>query len=231
MADPVTVRVLAVMTNLRLAAFPGKWLEQLLPKVKAVFPNVIPASSVLETGLLNLNAMEHPPGMLLNVGWVEHARGDFRFYFEGITPSVARVIQLLDNERLAVVRSLNQQAELDIREISFIEYFHQVGFTSRRAVEARDMYLALQDSEPNKPVKAPSSLDHRYINEDVGYGLVPIYEFGRLAGVDMPTTKIMIDLASLVRGVDYWKEGLRLDKMGLVEIPIEQLARFLYEGN
>ncbi len=230
MADPVTVRVLAVMTNLRLAAFPGKWLEQLLPKVKEVFPNVIPASSVLETGLLNLNAMEHPPGMLLNVGWVEHTRGDFRFYFEGITPSVARVIQLLDDERLAVVRSLNHLAELGIREISFIEYFHQVGFTSRRAVEARDMYLALQDSEPNKPIKAPSSLDHRYINEDVGYGLVPIYEFGRLGGVEMPTTKIMIDLASLVRGVDYWKEGLRLDKMGLAEVPVEQLGRFLYEG-
>lgn len=230
MAGPATVRILAVMKNLRLAAFPGKWLEELTPKVKTYFPNVVPAPSVLDTGMMNLNAMEHPPGMLLNAGWIEFTKGDFNFYSEGITPSVARVIQRLDDERLAAVRALNRRAALGLRETSFIEYFQQVGFTSERALKANDMYLALQDSEPNRLVKAPSSLDHRYINEDVGYGLVPIYEFGRLAGVEMPTTKVMIDVASAVRGVDYWKEGLTLDTMGLADVPVGRLKAFLFEG-
>lgn len=227
---PNTVRILAVMTNLRLSAFPGKHIDRLAPMIEELFPNVVPAANVLETGLTNLNAMEHPPGMLLNTGWIEFTNGDFRFYYEGITPSVARVIQAVDDERVEIVRSLNRQAGLNMREMGFIEYFHQAGFTSARAVEANDMYMALQDSEPNKPIKAPDTLAHRYVDEDVGYGLVPICEIGRLAGVEMPVTRLMIDLASVVRGVDYWQEGLTLAKMGLEDVPVSELKHFLYEG-
>lgn len=230
MAGPATVRVMAVMTNLRLAAFPNKSMPEIFPVVKEVFPNVVPALNVLETGLLNLNAMEHPPGMLLNAGWIEFTKGNFCFYSEGITPSVARVIQAVDDERLAVVKALNRRAGLSMKEMTFIEYFHQAGFTSLRAVQANDMYMALQDSEPNKPVKAPGSLQHRYVDEDVGFGLVPIYYFGEMAGVEMPATKLMIDLACLERGINYWEEGLTLEKMGLRGVPVEKLAQYLEDG-
>lgn len=231
LAGPAKIRILAVMTNLRLAAFPGKYIDELTPRVKVLFPNVVPASSVLETGLMNLNAMEHPPGMLLNTGWIEFTKGDFRFYSEGITPSIARVIQALDDERMAAVRALNRRSGLHMREMTFIEYFHEAGFTSERALKAKDMYLALQESEPNKPVKAPDSLNHRYVDEDVGYGLVPIYFLGQMAGLDMPVTRLMIDLACRVRGVDYWTEGLTLEKMGLDAVPVEQLDKFLRNGH
>lgn len=230
MAGPATVRILALMKRLRLAAFPGRWLQELHEKVRTYFPNVIPAPNVLDTGMLNLNAMEHPPGMLLNTGWIEFSKGEFNFYSEGISPSVARVIQRLDDERLAAVAALNRRAGLGIQTTSFIEYFQQVGFTSERALKANDMYLALQDSEPNRFVRAPASLDHRYINEDVGYGLVPICELGRMGGVDMPVTRLIIDLASVVRGTDYWREGLTLDKMGLAAVPVERLRSFLEHG-
>jgi opine dehydrogenase len=231
MAGPAKVRVMAVMTNLRLAAFPSRHLHQVLPKIKELFPNVIPAGNVLDTGLLNLNAMEHPPGMLLNAGWIEFTKGNFRFYSEGITPAVARVIQRIDEERLAVVRTLNRRARLGMKEMSFIEYFHEAGFTSLRAVEANDMYMALQDSEPNKPVKAPDSLRHRYVDEDVGFGLVPIYYLGQMAGVTMPVTRLMIDLACVERGVDFWTEGLTLEKMGLQNVDVGTLAEYLEHGS
>jgi opine dehydrogenase len=231
MAGPCKVGVMVVMTNLKLSAFPGRYLPELLPKVKEAFPNVVPATNVLETGLLNLNAMEHPPGTLLNAGWIEFSKGDFRFYSQGISPSVARIIQDLDNERLAVVRALNRLAGLQMKEQTFIEYFYQAGFTSERAVKADDMYLALQDSEPNRLVKAPSTLNHRYVNEDVGFGLVPIYSFGQMADVPMPVTRLMIDLACRVRAVDYWKEGLDLEKMGLAEVPVKSLRQFLDMGH
>ncbi|MCZ7569819.1 MAG: NAD/NADP octopine/nopaline dehydrogenase family protein [Ardenticatenaceae bacterium] len=230
MPTPVQVRILAVMTRLRLSAFPGKHIDELTPKIATLFPNVVPAANVLETGLTNLNAMEHPPGMLLNTGWIEFTQGDFRFYYEGITPSVAKAIQALDDERMAVVQTLNKRAGLSMHVMTFIEYFYQAGFTSERALKANDMYLALQDSEPNKPVKSPPSLAHRYVDEDVGYGLVPIYEIGRMVGVEMPVTRLMIDLASLLRGVDYWQEGLTLAKMGLDRVPVARLGEFLYEG-
>jgi len=231
MAGPAQVRVFAVMKNLRLSAFPSKYLPDILPRIKELFPNVVPAGNVLDTGLLNLNAMEHPPGMLLNAGWIEFTKGNFRFYSEGITPAVARVIQKVDDERMEVVKTLNRRAGLGMKEMSFIEYFHQAGFTSLRAVQANDMYIALQDSEPNKPVKAPDSLQHRYVDEDVGFGLVPIYAFGEMAGVNMPVTKLMIDLACVERGVDFWTEGLTRKKMGLENVDVGALADFLEQGS
>lgn len=231
MVGPATVRIFAVMTNLRLAAFPGKFIDGLLERIKSAFPNVVPARNVLETGLTNLNATEHPPGMLLNAGWIEFTKGNFCFYSQGISPSVARIIQAVDNERLQVVRLLNRRAGLGMKEMTFIEYFYQAGFTSERAVKANDMYMALQDSEPNRTIRAPESLDHRYVNEDVGYGLVPIYFIGQMAGVKMPVTRLMIDLASALRGFDYLEEGLTLAKMGLESIPVERLRDFLENGH
>lgn len=230
-AGPAKVNIFLVIPNLRLSAFPGKHLDELTPIIKAVFPTVVPAGNVLETGLTNLNAMEHPPGMLLNAGWIEFTQGNFRFYSEGISPSVARAIQKMDEERLEVVRALNRKSDLGMKEMTFIEYFYEAAFTSKRAVDTNDMYIALQDSEPNRLVKSPGTLDHRYVNEDVGFGLVPIYEVGRLVGVDMPVTKLMIDLAGLLRGVDYWQEGLTLKKLGLEGVPVDRLKEFLYEGH
>jgi len=230
MRGPTLVWVRIAMTNLRLSAFPGKYRDDLLPTIQTLFPNVVPGTNVLETGLTDLNAMEHPPGMLLNAAWVEHTKGDFRFYFEGISPAVARVMQAMDDERMAVLRALNEKAGLNMRVMSFIEYFYETGYTSEAALKSGDMYQALQESEPNKPVKAPDSLDHRYVNEDVGFGLVPLVEIGRWVGVDMPTAEVLIHLACMMREVDYWTEGLTLEKMGLDRVPIARLGEFLYEG-
>ena len=52
-----------------------------------------------------------------------------------------------------------------------------------------------------------------------------------MAGADMPVTRLMIDLACRVRRVDYWKDGLNLEKMGLASVPVDRLAQFLEEGH
>ena len=50
------------------------------------------AANVLETSLNNPNAMAHPVPALLNAGWIETTGGDFRFYTDGVSPSVARAM-------------------------------------------------------------------------------------------------------------------------------------------
>jgi len=228
---PALVWIPLAMTNLRLAAFPGKHLDALFPTIHTLFPNVVPGTNVLETGLTDLNAMEHPPGMLLNAAWIEHTKGNFRFYFDGVSPAVARVIQGMDDERMRILRALNERAGLDMRVMSFIEYFYEAGLTSRAALESGDMYQALQESEPNKPIQAPDSLDHRYVNEDVGFGLVPMVEIGRWVGIECPTTEALVRLACVMMKRDYWHEGLTLAKMGVDQVPVERVGEFLWEGH
>ena len=55
--------------------------------------------NVLNTGLDNMGAIFHPALTLLNAGWIEHTHGDYQFYIDGVTPSVARVLEVLDRER------------------------------------------------------------------------------------------------------------------------------------
>ncbi len=79
-------------------------------------------------------------------------------------------------------------------------------------------------------IKSPPSLDHRYIREDIGYGLVPMAEIGKLLGIKTPVMDALITLASTALGVDFRVEGLTLEKMGLAGATREQTLRYLENG-
>jgi opine dehydrogenase len=218
------VTIYRYTTNLAFAAFPGNAQKRLYALVKAVFPEIREASSVLETALMNLNAVFHPTGMLMNSGWIEHTNGGFLFYREGITESVGRVTEAVDRERLAVA------AALDIPAISFVDMFHRAGLTTEGARVSGSVSRACRESEANKAVKSPPSLRHRYIDEDVGYGLVAIAALGSLAGVNTPVIDALITLASAAVAVDFRKNGLTLERMGLAGLTPAQLKEFVQTG-
>ena len=163
-------------TNLRCAAFPGKHTATLVPDMQKVFPNIVAAANVMETGLANINAIMHPAGMIGNAGWIEKTGGEFLYYREGITPAIGAWIDAVDEERLEIVRRLGLQP------LRFVDIFHQAGLTTAEARDSGSAYEAVHNSEPNFTIKSPPSLDHRYIREDVGYGLVPMAEIGKTIG-------------------------------------------------
>jgi opine dehydrogenase len=211
-------------TNLRCAAFPAKHTASLVDEIRQVFPNVIAAANVLETGFSNINAIMHPAGMLGNTGWIEKSVGDFLWYREGITPSIGAWIDAVDRERLAIVQRLG------LSSLRFVDIFHQAGLTTAAARDSGSAYQAIHQSEANFTIKSPPSIDHRYIREDVGYGLVPMAEIGKLLGVKTPVMDALITLASTALGVDFRIEGLTLDKMGLGGVTLDGLQRILIEG-
>ena len=209
MEGPATVGVYRETTTLRFAALPATRTAELAARLRPLFANLTPVDSVLATGLMNINAVIHPPGMVMNAGWVEHTEGNYFFYRESITPSVARVIEAVDAERLQL------SAALGLSLPAFIDYFCAAGLTTEAARASRSVHRAMLESGPNRTIKAPASLDHRYVNEDVGYGLVPMSELARLAGVATPTMDSLITLAGIARQRDYRREGLTLARMGL----------------
>ena len=224
MPQPARVEIYRRTTNLRCAAFPGKESPKLVKEIEEIYPNVILAENVLETGLSNINAIMHPAGMLGNAGWIEKSGGDFYYYREGITPSIAAWIEEVDRERLEIVRRLG------LKPLRFVDIFYQAGLTSEEARASGSVYRAIHESEPNRTIKSPATLDHRYIKEDVGYGLVPMAEIGRLLGVETPVIDALIRLASVVSRTDYRKDGLTLDKMGLSSVATEHLPAVLHNG-
>ncbi len=221
---PASVSLYSYTRNLAFAAFPGRHAENLFALLKPLYPQIELASSVLETALTNINATFHPPGMLMNAGWIEHSHGNFLFYHEGITESVARVIAAVDAERMAVGKALGVPTR------SFVEAFYRAGLTTREAMESGDIVRACRESAPNRAVKSPPALQHRYIYEDVGYGLVPMAALARLGGVATPVMDLLIDLANLAIGTDLRQSGPALADMGLAGKAPGDLSRFLFEG-
>ena len=221
---PATVGVYSYTKNLAFAAFPSRNLDHLFSLVQPLFPEIRRASNVLETALTNINAVFHPPGMVMNTGWIEHTGGDFLFYREGITDGVGRVTAAVDSERLAIAAALGLETK------SFLAAFHRAGLTSTAALESGSISRACRESEPNRTIKAPPSLDHRYVHEDVGYGLVPISGLGQLAGVATPVIDSLIILAGAALGIDFWETGLTLDKLGIAGKDPDALFRFLETG-
>jgi opine dehydrogenase len=224
MPQPGRVEIYRRTTNLRCAALPGKHTTELVGEIQSVFPNVIAAANVLETGFSNINAIMHPAGMLGNAGWIEKTGGDFLYYREGITPSIGAWIDALDGERLEIVRALG------LTPLRFVDIFHGAGLTTTEARDSGSAYQAIHESEPNFTIKSPPSLDHRYIKEDVGYGLVPMAEVGKLLGIETPVMDALITLASVALGIDFRVEGLTLEKMGLAGVAPADLQRILTDG-
>lgn len=224
MPQPARVEIYRRTTNLRCAAFPGREGPELVKEIGEIYSTIIVAENVLETGLSNINAIMHPAGMLGNAGWIEKSGGDFYYYREGITPSIAAWIEAVDRERLEIVERLG------LKPLRFVDIFYQAGLTSEEARTSGSIYRAIHESEPNRTIKSPATLDHRYIKEDVGYGLVPMAEIARLLGVETPVIDALIKLASVASRTDYNKEGLTLEKMGLTGVTAKELQKVLQEG-
>ena len=117
-----------------------------------------------------------------------------------------------------------------LKPLRFVDIFHQAGLTSAEARASGSIFRAIRESEPNRTIKSPASLDHRYIREDVGYGLVPMAEIGSLLEVKTPVIDALITLASVVSRTDYRKAGLTLEKMGLAGVQAKDLSGVLQEG-
>ncbi len=219
--DDVTVYNLA--GQVLFSCLPGKRLSAMADLIGRIAPNIKPVPTVLDTGFSNLNAIMHPAGMIMNTGWVEQGE-QFYFYAEGGTQGVTRVMDAVDCERMAIMRALGLEA------VPFPRLFYEYGATSKEAAVSGDMHRALLDSAPNRLIKAPDTMTHRFLDEDIRCGLVPMESFAKLVGVKTPAISALIDLACIVNQIDYRLEGLSLQNLGLEGKGTGDLQEYLIEG-
>jgi len=202
---------------LLLAAVPGKKTEFVLEKVRNVYPTISAAKNILQTSLQNGNPVIHPAITLLNVALIERTQGDFNFYHQGVTPAVGRLIETVDKERIAIGKKLGIEVipdpELGVLQGYMLEATYDQGFITAPGFEG---------------VKAQSSLDYRYFNEDVGYGLVFLQKLGEQIGVATPVMSAVITLVSVLMNRDYLKEANRtMETLGLSNFTAKELEKLL----
>ncbi len=217
--NPAQVRIFDVKNSVPIAALPGYQTVEVIKIVHGAFPQFVPGDNVVKTGLDNIGAIFHPALMVLNAARIESTRGDFQFYFEGITKAVATILERLDQERVAVAAALGFKA-MTAREWLYIAY----------DAHGKTLYDAIRNNIGYKGIYAPPTMDHRYLWEDVPMSLVPISSLGDLLGVATPAIKHLIHLAGVMSGCDYWNDGRTVEKMGLANLSHKEIRRVALEG-
>ena len=216
---PAQARVFRVKDAVPLAALPATRTEHVLAALRPAYPQFIDGQNVLHTSLNNMGAIFHPALTLLNAGRIESTRGDYQFYADGVTSSVARVLEVLDRERVTVA------AALGIRAITATEWLLM-------AYDARGSNLneAIHNNPGYHGIKGPPNLEVRYIFEDVPMSLVPIAALGMQYGVQTRGIEAIVRLACIVHHTDYWRTGRTLDKLGLQGLSVSELNAYVMEG-
>ena len=204
---PDEVCVFAVAKAIHAAGLLGA--QPALDIAERMFRGVQRDRNVLSTSLRNINLVLHPPPAILAAAWVEATGGDFYVYADAVTPGVYRVIESLDDERRAVGSALG----LDLPRL--VEEMDAVGSVDPHAFDAGRYRDAIAGGRANSTIKAPSSLDHRYYGEDLGYAVVPFTEIARICGVATPVADSIVTIGSALLGRDLRAEGLTADRLGI----------------
>lgn len=211
-------RIFSIKNGVALAALPSYWTPEALASLEPAYPQFKAGGNVLATSMENIGAIFHPALTLLNAGWIEETRGDFDYYLQGITPSVAIVLERIDAERLAVATSLG------VRSMSAREWLY-LSYDSPGAT----LHEAIHNTEAYRGIKAPASIAHRYVFEDIPMSLVPMSSLGAMLGVPTPMIDMIIDLGSLMHGVDYRAEGRTVERLGLAGLSVKEIHRIVTE--
>jgi opine dehydrogenase len=219
--EPGRVMVSMLARTLYFAAFPGERTADEAGRWQVLFPAIHPLANELEVSLNNGNPITHPAPMLLNAARIENTKGDFFFYREGTSPAVVRVSEQLDRERLALCRAFG------FGEIPATERLYRVGYAEKNYPALLDVY---QNSAAFGPIKAPETMDYRYVHEDIPYGSVFFASLGEQIGVPMPATRTIVYLAGLMTGNDFWAKGFTTEKLGLGGLTKEELLDFVRTG-
>jgi opine dehydrogenase len=205
--------------GLFLGGLPRSVGSEILEKINPVYPGMTLASNIFQTFLQNSNPILHPPVVLMNAALIERTGGNFMFYEEGVTPAVGKIIEALDQERISIGKALGVDIIPNTR-IGFLQGYQEEPDT--------DYFTLYSKGSGFRGIGAPSSLDHRYLTEDVARGLVLFHGVARKAGVGTPVMDSVITLVSRILQENLFDHvDRRLEEIGLSERSIEEFLKLI----
>lgn len=216
---PAEARIFRVKDAVPIAALPATRTRMVLDMIHQAYPQYIDGVNVLQTGVNNMGAIFHPALAILNTGRIESTHGEYQFYIEGVTPSVARVLEALDRERVTVASSLGIRARTAMEWLKLS--YDATGEDLNEAIHNQPGYYG---------IKAPPTMNHRYLFEDVPMSLVPIASLGKRYGVEVMAMDSIVRLASIIHRTDYWRRGRTIDKLGIDRLSVGELMAYVNEG-
>jgi len=204
-----------VKKELPLAAWPACRTEEMLDRLHSVNHQYVSAQNVLATSINDPAYALHPVTTLLNLSRLE-VMGPYRTHCFDITPQVGRMVQAVDDERCQVAAAFNIHVNTLLEQAK-----------AMYGMQGDSICEALRQSTVHRNQTTPHGADHRYVTEEVPYGLVPLLELAKVAGLHVPAIQAIVTTASVVNGVDYERKGLHIDLLGFGEMSVNEILQSL----
>ncbi len=191
------VTIFALKNDVMIAALDNRYINEVMEAVPNCIKNHFKTvDSFIQTSFGNIGMILHCAPVLMNIGWIESEVAEFEYYYDGISKSVAEFLEKMDLERLKVAKALGYDLE---STKDWLKRSYGVNGTS--------LYECIRENVYYKGIYAPKSINHRYIQEDIPCGLVPLEYVGKQKGIETPLTSLVIDLANAVMEKDFRETG------------------------
>ena len=214
---PAEVAITMRAKRLPTGAFPANRGPQAFEVIRRAYPAIEPIEDALSGALMNAGPIIHPPLILMNAGPLEHfERWDI--HNEGTQPSIRRVTDALDGERIAVREALGYKPyHFPLRD-HYESDCWMYGDAHDRLTESGDWREHIELTT------------HRYMREDVQFGLAFLVSVADWAGVAAPVATGLLALGAAVGGEDFRRGPRTLEGLGLARLTRVQMKQLLHEG-
>ncbi len=234
---PTEVAITIRAKRLPTGVYPADRAQHALEVIRQAYPSIEPIEDALSGALMNAGPIIHPPLILMNAGPLElfaHpgergftkrvpapvlALGGWDIHNEGTQASIRRVTDTLDMERIAVREALGYRPyHFPLRD-HYTTGNWMYGDAHDRLVESGDWRETIDFAT------------HRYMREDIAYGLAFLVSVGRWAGVPTPVAAGLLAMASAIVGEDLARGPRTLASLGLATLDRAAMTRLLTTGS
>lgn len=201
--DALYVRVTFYNPRNAISVLPVSRKDEVLEIFSAFFDNTrYTRKNILESAVHNPNLIVHTIGMLLSASRIEYSQGEFWMYREAFTKSVVNVIKAFDVQKNRILNHFG---------IDSLDYFEAAKWRNEEDLtkDAMEVFRSFAASSN----KGPTTLEHRYLLEDVPAGLCLFSSIGKVVNLETTIADSIIILASALLGRDFWKEGRTIEKL------------------
>jgi opine dehydrogenase len=215
------VQVRLLRRELEVATVPASAIQHGLDVSRSLCKAVFhPSPNLLAIALSNLNPPIHMANAMLN--FTRMQRGEAWDNYGCITEGVGRLIEGLDEERLAIA------ARFGVRVRSAREHFLK-SFADLVPGTVAEM-AAQVEVQRKGGSPGPATANTRYVSEDLPFGIHPVIELGRAARVPTPLHEAGLKIFSTIYGRDFAAENDLLPRVGLEGLDAARLIALAERG-
>lgn len=198
----VVFRVGCRLTRSPLSVYPECKADTTMIKISALYDGFRNEYTPIESALLNPNLVLHTVGSIMSIPRIEHSNGNFCMYREAYArgnEATLKIMLELDNEKMSVLKELGLKP---------VDVFEAGGFLG----DPMESFYAY--SESSDRAISPTSVNSRYITEDVSQGLVLLESIAHRMGICVPITSSLISIATAALDYNFRKEGRTVQRLG-----------------